>query len=243
MMLIVEYLLQTEETDGRSMEGVSEPGASVDIADSEDIHRASPGLCERGEKVDSAAAKKVEAAEMEEKETETAVDPSPVSPPDLSTSQSSFSTQEEVSGVLAQGDEPDSTAESDKEGTEVKMEEDHEPNKDHVSQTLEENLTGPDSSVDTNMDKMFDHSQEKTDTDVDTRQENASPVCKFRVSAADDLDEMMDIGTVDQVEQEAHMKEEEGNRSMDRECSPGAPSPGNLSIVLYLYLTPHCFST
>lgn len=225
------------------MEGVSEPGASVGIADSELIHRASPGLCEHGQKLNSAAAKKVETTEMEEKETETTVDPSPVSPPNLSTSQSSLSTQDKVSRVLVHGDEPDSTAESDKEGTEVKVEEDHEPNKDHVSQMLEENLTGPDISVDTNMDKMSDHSEEKTDTDIDTRQGNASPICKFRVSTADDLDEMMDIGTVDQVEQEAHMKEEEGNRSMDvdRGCSPGIPSPGNLSIVLYL--SRHFFAT
>lgn len=40
-----------------------------------------------------------------------------------------------------------------------------------------------------------------------------------RVSTADDLDEMMDIGTVDQVEQEALMKEEEVNCLMDVESS------------------------
>lgn len=199
----------------------------MEIADSKVIHTASPGFCERGEKVNSAAAETVETAE---RETEPTVDPPPASLPNPSSSQSSFSTQEKVSRALVQGDEPDSTAESDKEGTEVKMEEDQEPDKDHVSEMLGKNLTGPDMSVDTSMDKMSDHSQEKMDTDVDTRQENASPICRLKVSAADDLDEMMDIGTVDQVEQEAHMKEEDGTRSMgvERGCSPAIPSPGNL---------------
>lgn len=192
-MLITEYPPQVEKTDGESVEGVSEPGPSVDTADSELIHRASPGRCEDGEKVPSAAANKAETAEMEEKESQSSV--------------------------------------SDEEVTKVKMNEDHKSNKDHASQTK-------DISVDTNMDKMSDHSQEKTDTaaradtDIDTRQENVSQVCTLRVSTADDLDEMMDIGTVDQVEQEAHMKEEEGNRSMDVDggCSPAIPSPGNLFI-------------
>ncbi|XP_032391777.1 zinc finger MYM-type protein 4 isoform X1 [Etheostoma spectabile] len=61
-----------------------------------------------------------------------------------------------------------------------------------------------------------------TKEDIDTQQEKESPGSKVRVSAVDDLDEMMDIGTVDQVEQEAQMKEEQLNSLMDVDscCSP-----------------------
>lgn len=126
-MLIVDCLSQVMEMDGETMEAVSEPGASVDAGNPELVCEASPRLSDHGEKDNSAAAEKeVESKEIEHKETEAAVGPSPVSPLNPSPSQSSFSTEE--STVLVQGDEPDSTAESEKEDTEVKLEEDFELN-------------------------------------------------------------------------------------------------------------------
>ncbi|KAM6974368.1 zinc finger MYM-type protein 4-like [Tautogolabrus adspersus] len=51
----------------------------------------------------------------------------------------------------------------------------------------------------------------------------------MRVSGADDLDEMMDIGAVDEIEQEAQMKEEEENSSMDvdNSCSASVAEDSN----------------
>lgn len=100
--------------------------------------------------------------------------------------------------------------------------------------TLEESPAGPDVSEDTNMDKTSDHTKENTDVkmdpDIDTQQENVSLACKFMVSTADDLDEIMDIGTVDQVEQEAQMKEEEQDRLMDVDSgrSPAISNTGKV---------------
>ncbi|GLD47742.1 zinc finger MYM-type protein 4 isoform X1 [Lates japonicus] len=65
------------------------------------------------------------------------------------------------------------------------------------------------------MDTTSDCKKETKNTDSDskedvgTQQEEESHGHKLRVSTADDLDEMMDIGTVDQMEQEAQMKAEE----------------------------------
>lgn len=216
------------------MEAVSEPGASVHAGNPELVREASPRLSDHGEKDNAAAEKEVESKEIEHKETEAAVSPSPVSSLNPSPSESSFSTEEKVGTVLVQGGEPDSTAESEIEGTEVKMEEDFELKEENVLKTLEESPAGPEVSEDTNMDKTSDHTKENTDVkmdpDIDTQQENVSLACKFRVSTADDLDEMMDIGTVDQVEQEAQMKEEEPDKLMDVDsgCTPAISNTGKV---------------
>ncbi|XP_044027837.1 zinc finger MYM-type protein 4 isoform X2 [Siniperca chuatsi] len=211
----------TEGTDGESMEAVSEPGASVDVGDPELVRGASPRLSEYGEEVNSVAEK-----EIEHKETEAAVVPVSVAPLNPSPSQSSFSTEETVSTVLVQGAETGSNSESEKEGTEVKTEEEFELNEENMAlkdNILEESPAGPDVSEDTN--QTSDGKKEKTNTDekmdpnIGTQQEKESLGCKLSVSTADDLDEMMDIGTVDQVEQEAQMKEEEQNSLMDVDSS------------------------
>ncbi|XP_073340521.1 zinc finger MYM-type protein 4 isoform X3 [Pagrus major] len=208
---------------GSSVEAVSEPGSSVDVKDPELACRASLRLSERGEQDDSVAAEKeMESKETEHKETEADVGPSPesISPQNQPSSQSSFFT--EVSTVLVQGGESDSTSASEKE---VKTEEDSELYDENVAakdNSSEESLTGPDISEDSSMDKTSELKEETTNTDekpnteIDTQQEKSS---LSRVSTADDLDEMMDIGTVDQVEQEAQMKEEEVNCLMDVESS------------------------
>lgn len=234
-MLTVDCLSQGKDvTDGESMEAVSEPGASMDVGD--------PELPEQEVKDNFAAAKtEVETEEMEREETEAAVGSSPVSPPNPSPPQSSSSTEETVSTVLVKGGEPDSTSASEKGGSEVKVEEDFDSNEESVStcKILEERPAGPDVSGETNMDKSSEHNTDinsdiKMDPDIDTQQENVSQACKFRVSTADDLDEMMDIGTVDQVEQEAQMKEEEQNRLTDvgSSCSPAISNTGKVKPFL-----------
>ncbi|XP_041810879.1 zinc finger MYM-type protein 4-like isoform X2 [Chelmon rostratus] len=218
-----------EGADGGSMEAVKEPEASEDVGDPEFVCRASPTLSEHREEDDFVAAEP-ESKETEHKETEAAVPPSPVSKSPLNPppSQSSFSTEDTVSTVLVQGGEPDSTSESEKEVTEVKTEEDFELNAENVvvkDNSLDESPAGPDITEGTNMDKTSDAKKEITNTDesVDsdsaTQKEKESLSSNLRISTADDLDEMMDIGTVDQVEQEAQMKEEEQNSFMDVDSS------------------------
>ncbi|XP_069033058.1 zinc finger MYM-type protein 4-like isoform X1 [Embiotoca jacksoni] len=61
--------------------------------------------------------------------------------------------------------------------------------------------------------------------DVGTQQDEKTSDSDLKVSGGDDLDEMMDIGTVDQVEQEAQMKEEE-QEGLDVERNR-LPAPSN----------------
>lgn len=150
--------------------------------------------------------------------------------------QSPFSTEEKGSTPFDKDGEPDSNMDSEKEDTVGKLKEDLASKEDDVCKDLMESPARPDDSQDTNMDETCDDKEEVTDTDVemntnvDTLQKNSTPACKFVVSTADDLDEMMDIGTVDQVEQEAQMKEEEQNKSMDvdSEHSPAISNAGRV---------------
>lgn len=224
----------TEETEGESVEAVSEPRSSVDVKDPELACRASPSLSERGEQDDFVAAEKeMESKETEQKETEA----ESASPENEPSSQSSFFT--EVSTVLVQGGESDSTSASEQE---VKTEEDSELYEENVAakdNSSEESPAGPDISEDSNTDKTSEHKEatntdEKTSTDIDAQQEKSS---LLRVSTADDLDEMMDIGTVDQVEQEALMKEEEVNCLMDVESSrsPAFSNTGKVKVFFLCY--------
>lgn len=248
-MLTVYCLTQvTEGTDGESMEAVSEPGASGDVGDPELDRGASPRLSEHGEDEHFVAEKEMESKEIEHKETEAAAVPSlgSVSPQNQSPPQSSFSTEETVSTVLVQAGEPGITSETKKEGSEGKTEEDFELNKENVAvkdKSLEESAVGPDVSEETHMDKISDRKKEitntieKMDPDVGTQQEKESLGCNLKVSTADDLDEMMDIGTVDQVEQEALMKEEEQNSLMDVDSSQSS-AISNTGMVKQIF----CFS-
>ncbi|XP_042290921.1 zinc finger MYM-type protein 4 isoform X1 [Thunnus maccoyii] len=228
----------TEGADGESIEAAVDAGASADVGDTE-LVPGSSRLSEHEEDNNFVAAKEMESKELGHKETEAEVVPLPVSVSLLnpSPSHSSFSTQETVNTVLVHSGGPDSTSESEKEGTEVKTEEGFESNEENVTvkgKSLEESPAGPDVSEDTNMDTTPSGQEEKTntdekmDSDTDTKEnivaqeENESLSCNLRVSTADDLDEMMDIGTVDEVEQEAQMKEEEQSNLSDgdRRSSP-----------------------
>ncbi|XP_038581186.1 zinc finger MYM-type protein 4-like isoform X1 [Micropterus salmoides] len=229
----------TEGTDGESMEAVSEPGSSGDVGDPILVSGASPRLSENGGENNFVAEK-----DGESQETEAAVVPSPVSasPLNLSPSQMSLSTEETVSTVLVQGGETGSTSESEKECTEVKTEEEFEVKEENVGakdNSVEESTTGPDVSENSNIDETSDckneiNTDEKMDPDIDAKEdidtERESLGCKLRVSTADDLDEMMDIGTVDQVEQEAQMKEEEEQNSLMEEDSSPSPVISNTAL-------------
>lgn len=197
-MLIVFCPTQVmEEPDTESKEAVSESGASVSGADSEQIHRDSHRLL--GDEKEETTGE-----EIKHKDTEAGSEaPSP------------SSAEDTVTKVLVQGDEPDSFSDSEKEAAVVKTEEEFELIDEKVGEkynTMEE------SSV--KVDAETGAEKDKTKEDVDTQEDERPHSSNLRVSNVDDLDEMMDIGTVDQVEQEAQMKEEEGN-SLDEDikCS------------------------
>ena len=223
-----------EETDVESMEAVPDP---------ELVHRSSPRLSEHGE-VDYILSSDKEW----EKESGAAVIPSPasVSPLNPSASQSSFSTNQTIRPASDRCAESGSSSVSGAEGTEVKTEEEFEINEQNVvvkDNSLEEEAA--DVKEDTDMETTSDFKEEITKDgdeapgvastqDIDTQQENEPHGCKSRASPTDDLDEMMDIGTVDQVEQEAQMKvEEQQNSPADvGNCgSPGTSSEGKVGRV------------
>ncbi|KAL3043474.1 hypothetical protein OYC64_003357 [Pagothenia borchgrevinki] len=188
-----------EVTDGESMEAVSEPGFSADVGEPQLVHTASQQLSEHGEEDTFVAAQKeIEIKEIEHKET--------------------LSTEETVSTVMVHSVVSNSTSETEKEeGSQVKTEEEFEL-------SSEENPAEPDMSKDTNMHNTVEKiTNLNMETDMDTTKDKGtqqgSPGSKSRVPKAEDLDEMMDIGTVDQGEQEAQMKEEQENHLMEEDCS------------------------
>lgn len=198
----------TEGADRKSKETVLDTGASADVEDTE-LVPGSSSLNEHEEDKNFVAAEKMESKKLEHKQTEAEVVPRPVSVSPLNQSPSHSSS----SNVIV---------------------------KDNG---VEETSAGPDVTKDTNMDtkagrKEKAHADEKMDSDTDTKedivtQEEAESLsCNLRVSRADDLDEMMDIGTVDEVEQEAQMKEEEQSNLSDgdRRSSPAISNTGKIQV-------------
>ncbi|XP_053302211.1 zinc finger MYM-type protein 4 isoform X1 [Pleuronectes platessa] len=210
-----------EETAAESMEAVPDP---------ELVHRSYPRLSEHGE-VDYILSSDKEW----EKESGAAVIPSPASPLNPSASQSSFSTNPTIRTASDRCGESGSSSEAGPEGTEVKTEEEFEINEQNV--VVKGNSLEEDVKEDTDMETTSDFKEEIKDGDedpgvsseqeIDAKQEDEPHGCNPMAATTDDLDEMMDIGTVDQVEQEAQMKEEEQQNSpadAGNRCSPGTSS-------------------
>eukprot|EP00066_Takifugu_rubripes_P017877 XP_011607143.1 PREDICTED: zinc finger MYM-type protein 4-like [Takifugu rubripes] len=134
--------------------------------------------------------------------------PCRITPLNMSFSEAPFSTEDSIVNKV-QGGGANGTSDSEKEDDDVKTEESSEMDVEKVS--VSEQST-PEADIN---DGMSDHRKEMADTstethlDADTVSENAPVACKTRSSTAEDLDEMMDIGTVDQVDQEAQMKGED----------------------------------
>lgn len=121
-----------------------------------------------------------------------------------------------------------SNVDSEREETVLNIRERFDSRKANACGDSKESPVGPVQSEDTNMDKPSDDG-ETTDVEVqmstnaDLSQKNPTSASKFLVSSTDDLDEMMDIGTVDQVEQEAQMKEEKQSNSQSLEGDNAQP--------------------
>ncbi|KAM6899612.1 zinc finger MYM-type protein 4-like [Xenentodon cancila] len=111
-------------------------------------------------------------------------------------------------------------SESGKEDPEVKTEEEFEVKEEN---TEDQEKSSESTDTDTRSDDKDDVKRDDMDPAENTKeddgvQQNSSVGFKLRISAVDDLDEMMDIGTVDQIEQEAQMKKEEED-TLNMECS------------------------
>lgn len=102
---------------------------------------------------------------------------------------------------------------SEREETALIKEDHSGSKKDNVCTDSEKSPARPVESEDTNMNQPSIDREESTDmevqegTSVGLSPENQTDADKVLGSSADDLDEMMDIGTVDQLDQEAQMTE------------------------------------
>lgn len=150
--------------------------------------------------------------------------PCRITPLNMSFSEASFSTEDSIVNKV-QGGGANGTSDSEKEDDDVKTEEISEMDVEKVS--VSEQST-PEADINDDMsdqaNEMADASTE-THLDTDAVSENAPVACNIRSSTAEDLDEMMDIGTVDQVDQEAQMKGED-LVDLYTTCSPASSNTG-----------------
>uniref|UniRef100_A0A1A8K1U5 TRASH domain-containing protein n=1 Tax=Nothobranchius kuhntae TaxID=321403 RepID=A0A1A8K1U5_NOTKU len=179
---------ETGENHSVSMEEASEPGTSADVGDPESGGESSRNL--------------PEVEEGQEQENK----------PNNQETEHHSSSEESIK-----------TSESEIENSEMKTDDEPELKEEMKtvrSKSPEETAAGPeDKTSDDKEDVKQTDDDMKTEEEKDGIQEDKSSLAgKPSVSMAEDLDEMMDIGTVDQVDQEAQMKEEDQNSS-ESSCS------------------------
>lgn len=143
---------------------------------------------------------------------------------------------------------PEDNVDSEREKTVLKIWKHFSLENDKLCGDLKESLIAPLDSEDATMHESSDDGGQATDVEVqmstnaEPSQENASSASKLLVSSADDLDEMMDIGTVDQVDQEAQMEEEKQSKSQSLEGnlqSAAVSSAGEVKQSCF-FLTDFC---
>lgn len=187
---------------------------TLDVGDSKLVRRYSPRL-KYGHKDNVAEKQRIPEILI----------PCRITPLNMSFSEASFSTEDSIVNKV-QGGGANGTSDSEKD--DVKTEESSEMDVEKVS--VSEQST-PEADINDDMSaqrkEMADTSTE-THLDTDTVSENAPVACKIRSSTAEDLDEMMDIGTVDQVDQEAQMKGED-LVDLYTTCSPASSNTGEAS--------------
>lgn len=131
---------------------------------------------------------------------------------------------------------PESNVDSEREEAALHIRGRFDSKKDNDCGDSKESPAGPVQKEDANMDEPSGEG-ETTDmevqlgTNTDLLQKNETSASKFLVSSTEDLDEMMDIGTVDQVEQEAQMEEEKQSNSQSLEGDNAQPAISNAGKV------------
>ncbi|XP_068431607.1 zinc finger MYM-type protein 4-like isoform X2 [Clinocottus analis] len=215
---------QAEGTDEESMEAVSEPGPSVDVEDPERVRDAPSRPSEHAEE------------DKPEEETVSTVLVSGGEPESTSESETDerveVKTEEEFEAKTQEELEVKS-----EEGFEVKTEEEFEVKTEEDFESIEEDVAvkdgrsedGPAGPEQTS--ERLANADMDTEERVDAQQEKEAAGGKSRVSVADDLDEMMDIGTVNEVEQEAQMNEERQDSLMDADGSRSPSCVNSASVT------------
>lgn len=199
---------------------------ALDVADSKPVRRYSTRLLKYGYSDNDAAAEKQRRLQ--------ALIPCRITPLNLPSSVAPFSKKGSI-GNTVQDSEANGTSDSAKKVAGVRTEERSELNVENVSSLK---ISEPDMkrNEETENDKTSEPRKDmavaeaKAGLDILTVPENAPVACNSN-SAADDLDEMMDIGTVDQVDQEAQMKEADP-LNLDATCSPASSNRGKLHFVV-----------
>lgn len=205
---------------------VSHPEA-LDVADTKPVRRYSTRLLKYGYNDNDAVAEKQRRLQ--------ALIPCRITPLNLPSSVAPFSKKGSIVNTV-QDSGANGTSESGKKVAGVRTEERSELNVENVSSLK---ISEPDMrrNEETEKDKTSDPRKDMADTDAKagldilTVPENAPVACNSKSSAADDLDEMMDIGTVDQVDQEAQMKGAD-SLNLDTACSPASSNRGELPFVV-----------
>ncbi|TNN51940.1 hypothetical protein EYF80_037847 [Liparis tanakae] len=203
----------TEGTDGESREAVSEPGPSVGVGDPDRVGEASEHGEDREPQEEAVGAAldrggkpgSVSKTEKEEKEEEVGV---------------KIEEQEEV-GVKTEEEEEVGVKTEEEEEVGVKTVEEEEVG----VKTEEEEEVGV-KTVEEFEVKTVEEEEVKIEEEFGSNEGHEADGA-LRVSVPDDLDEMMDIGTVDQGEQEAQMSEEQPGSETDGSRSPPGPNSGN----------------
>lgn len=131
---------------------------------------------------------------------------------------------------------PESSVDSEREEAALNIRARFVSKKDNACGESKESPAGPVQKEDTNMDEPSGdgettHMEVQTGRNADLLQKNETSASKFLVSSTEDLDEMMDIGTVDQVEQEAQMEEEKQSNSQSLEGDNAQPAISNAGKV------------
>lgn len=203
------------QEDNREAESVVSKPEALDVGDSKIVRRYSPRR--KYEHMDNVAEK--------QRKPEILI-PCRITPLNLSSSVASFSTEDSIVGMV-EGRGANGTLDSEKEDDEVKTVESSELN---VEKVCVSEQSPPEADIDKESGDISDQRKEMADTstemdlETDTVPENAPVACKIRSSTAEDLDEMMDIGTVDQADQEAQMKED--LLDLETACSPASSNTG-----------------
>lgn len=185
---------------------------TLDVGDSKIVRRYSPRL-KYGHKDNVAEKQRIPEILI----------PCRITPLNMSFSEASFSTEDSIVNKV-QGGGANGTSDSEKEDDDVKTEESSEMDVEKVS--ISEQST-PEAEINDDMSDQRKEMAETSEThlDTDTVSEKAPVACKIRSPTAEDLDEMMDIGTVDQVDQEAQMKGED-LVDLYTTCSPASSNTG-----------------
>jgi len=246
----------TEGTDGESREAVSEPGPSVDVGDPDRVGEASPRLSEHGE--DREPEEETVGAALDrggkpgsvsesEKEEEEEVGVTTEEEFEVKTEEEfqvkteeefEVKTEEEFEsneGHVAVKDDrslgdsptgPDASEDSHLHTTSEELENTNMDTTECVDTQQEEEKEKDDDEEEEKEEEEKKEEKEEEEKKEEEEEEEADGA--LRVSVVDDLDEMMDIGTVDQVEQEAQMSEEQPGSETDGSRSPSGVNSGNV---------------